>query len=288
MPLLGAHQSIAGGLHLAVDRIDQVGGEALQIFTANQRQWRVPPLTEKSVALFLEQARARSSMPVASHASYLINLAASQEEKARQAVAAFVEELRRCQRLGIRFVVIHPGSHGGSGVEAGLAMVARHLDQALAEARVPDTVLKVLLETTAGQGTSLGSTFAELGWLLQQSRYPGHLGICVDTCHVFAAGYDLTTASAYTQTLQQLEQDVGCQQICWFHLNDSQKGCGSKVDRHEHIGQGAIGLEGFRLLVNDSRFAKHPMTLETPKGENLHEDAINLQRLRSLMAQSPA
>ena len=288
MPLLGAHQSIAGGLHLAVDRIDQVGGEALQIFTANQRQWRVPPLTEKSVALFLEQARARSSMPVASHASYLINLAASQEEKARQAVAAFVEELRRCQRLGIRFVVIHPGSHGGSGVEAGLAMVARHLDQALAEARVPDTVLKVLLETTAGQGTSLGSTFAELGWLLQQSRYPGHLGICVDTCHVFAAGYDLTTASAYTQTLQQLEQDVGCQQICWFHLNDSQKGCGSKVDRHEHIGQGAIGLEGFRLLLHDSRFAKHPMTLETPKGEDLHEDAINLQRLRSLMAQSPA
>ena len=288
MPLLGAHQSIAGGLHLAFDRIDQVGGEALQIFTANQRQWRVPPLTEKSVALFLEQARARSSMPVASHASYLINLAASQEEKARQAVAAFVEELRRCQRLGIRFVVIHPGSHGGSGVEAGLATVARNLDQALAEARVPDTGLKVLLETTAGQGTSLGSTFAELGWLLQQSRYPGHLGICVDTCHVFAAGYDLTTASAYAQTLQQLEQDVGCQQICWFHLNDSQKGCGSKVDRHEHIGQGAIGLEGFRLLVNDSRFAKHPMTLETPKGENLHEDAINLQRLRSLMAQSPA
>ena len=288
MPLLGAHQSIAGGLHLAFDRIDQVGGEALQIFTANQRQWRVPPLTEKSVALFLEQARARSSMPVASHASYLINLAASQEEKARQAVAAFVEELRRCQRLGIRFVVIHPGSHGGSGVEAGLATVARNLDQALAEAKVPDTGLKVLLETTAGQGTSLGSTFAELGWLLQQSRYPGHLGICVDTCHVFAAGYDLTTASAYAQTLQQLEQDVGCQQICWFHLNDSQKGCGSKVDRHEHIGQGAIGLEGFRLLVNDSRFAKHPMTLETPKGENLHEDAINLQRLRSLMAQSPA
>ncbi len=288
MPLLGAHQSIAGGLHLAFDRIDQVGGEALQIFTANQRQWRVPSLTEKSVALFLEQARARSSMPVASHASYLINLAASQEEKARQGVAAFVEELHRCQRLGIRFVVIHPGSHGGSGVEAGLAMVARNLDQALAEAKVPDTGLKVLLETTAGQGTSLGSTFAELGWLLQQSRYPGHLGICVDTCHVFAAGYDLTTASAYAQTLQQLEQDVGCQQICWFHLNDSQKGCGSKVDRHEHIGQGAIGLEGFRLLVNDSRFAKHPMTLETPKGENLHEDAINLQRLRSLMAQSPA
>ena len=288
MPLLGAHQSIAGGLHLAFDRIDQVGGEALQIFTANQRQWRVPPLTEKSVALFLEQARARSSMPVASHASYLINLAASQEEKARQGVAAFVEELHRCQRLGIRFVVIHPGSHGGSGVEAGLATVARNLDQALAEARVPDTGLKVLLETTVGQGTSLGSTFAELGWLLQQSRYPGHLGICVDTCHVFAAGYDLTTASAYAQTLQQLEQDVGCQQICWFHLNDSQKGCGSKVDRHEHIGRGAIGLEGFRLLVNDSRFAKHPMTLETPKGEDLHEDAINLQRLRSLMAQSPA
>lgn len=288
MPLLGAHQSIAGGLHLAFDRIDQVGGEALQIFTANQRQWRVPLLAAKSIALFRERAQAHSAMPVASHASYLINLATSQEEKARQAVEAFVEELHRCQLLGIRFAVIHPGSHGGAGAEAGLAMAVRNLDQALAEARVSDSGLKVLLETTAGQGTSLGSTFAELGWLLQHSRYPGHLGICVDTCHIFAAGYDLTTASVYAQTLHQLEQEVGCRHVHWFHLNDSQKDCGSKVDRHEHIGQGAIGLEGFRQLLHDPRFAEHPMTLETPKSEDLHEDAINLQQLRALIADSPA
>ena len=288
MPLLGAHQSIAGGLHLAFDRIEKVGGESLQIFTANQRQWRVPPLQKLTIALFQEQWQRHQTMPVASHASYLINLASPPgEEKAGRSIEAFIEELERCQQLGIRFAVIHPGSHGGAGIEQGLAAVVSNLDSVLERSGALDTELRVLLETTAGQGTSVGSSFAELGWLLQQSRYPEHLGVCVDTCHIFAAGYDLTTQAAYEQTLCQLERDIGCRHIHWFHCNDSQKGCGSKVDRHAHIGQGAIGLTGFRLLLNDARFANHPMTLETPKSDDLGEDRLNLHLLRSLLGESP-
>lgn len=284
MPLLGAHQSIAGGLHLAFDRISQVGGESLQIFTANQRQWRTAPLRPEDVRLFRERRRQSGEMPVASHASYLINLATQEPEKAAKSVAAFAEELERCGQLGIGLVVIHPGSHGGAGIEAGLAGVARNLDLALERSGVLDSPLRVLLETTAGQGTSLGSRFEELGWLLEHSRYPGHLGVCVDTCHIFAAGYDVRTAAGYEQTLTQLERHIGCDRVHFFHLNDSKKGCGSLVDRHEHIGEGQIGLEGFRLLLNDHRFRHHPMTLETDKGADLAEDVENLHRLRELMA----
>lgn len=284
MPLLGAHQSIAGGLHLAFDRIEQVGGESLQIFTANQRQWRSAPLQMEQIRLFQERWRQSGSMPVASHASYLINLAAADSEKAAKAVAAFAEELRRCLLLGIPYVVIHPGSHGGIGIEAGLARVADNLNQALELAKAPDSPLKVLLETTAGQGTSLGSRFEELGWLLSRSRYPEHVGICLDTCHIFAAGYDLATTAGYTQTLAEFEAHIGCRHLHFFHLNDSHKSCGSRVDRHAHIGEGQIGLEGFRPLLNDPRFRAHPMTLETDKGPDLAEDVENLRRLRTLLA----
>lgn len=284
MPLLGAHQSIAGGLHLAFDRIEQVGGESLQIFTANQRQWRSAPLQAEQVRLFRERWRQSGNMPVASHASYLINLAAADAEKAAKAVAAFAEELQRCLQLGIPYVVVHPGSHGGVGVEAGLERVVDNLDLALEQAQAPDVAIKVLLETTAGQGTSLGSRFEELGWLLSRSRYPEHVGICLDTCHIFTAGYDLTTTAGYAQTMAEFEAHIGCRHLHFFHLNDSHKFCGSRVDRHAHIGEGQIGLEGFRPLLNDPRFRAHPMTLETDKGVDLAEDVDNLRRLRTLLA----
>lgn len=284
MPLLGAHQSIAGGLHLAFDRILQVGGECLQIFTANQRQWRANPLHADDVRLFQEKRQAAGNMPVASHASYLINLAATEPDKAEKSITAFAEELRRCRQLGIELVVIHPGSHGGAGVEAGLHAVARNLELTLERAGALDANLTILLETTAGQGTALGSQFEELGWLLHHSRYPERLGVCVDTCHIFAAGYDLTTAAGYAQTMAQLEQHIGCGRVRFFHLNDSKKGCGSRVDRHEHIGFGQIGLEGFRCLLNDPRFRRHPMTLETDKSPDLAEDLANIGRLRALLA----
>lgn len=284
MPLLGAHQSIAGGLHLAFDRIEQAGGESLQIFTANQRQWRSAPLQAEQIRQFKERWRQNGNMPVASHASYLINLAAADSEKAAKAVAAFAEELRRCLQLGIPYAVIHPGSHGGIGVEAGLERVVGNLNQALEQAKAPDAAIKVLLETTAGQGTSLGSRFEELGWLLSQSRYPEHVGVCLDTCHIYAAGYDLATTAGYDQTFAEFEAHIGCTHLHFFHLNDSQKSCGSRVDRHAHIGEGQIGLEGFRSLLNDPRFQAHPMTLETDKGPDLAEDVENLRRLRKLLS----
>jgi deoxyribonuclease-4 len=283
MPLLGAHQSIAGGLHLAFARIAQVGGESLQIFTANQRQWKAKALTDEEIRLFQETWQKHGFMPVASHASYLINLAAQDPDKAEKSIAAFSEELIRCRQLGINLVVIHPGSHGGRGIEAGLQEVSRNLEQALVRSQALDSELKILLETTAGQGTSLGSRFEELGYLLKNTRYPQHLGICVDTCHIFAAGYDIRRPATYNQTMAALAKQIGLDQIHLFHLNDSQKDCGSRVDRHAHIGQGRIGLEGFRLLLNDARFSHLPMTLETDKGPDLHEDVINLTRLRALI-----
>ena len=284
MPLLGAHQSIAGGLHRAFDRIRAVGGESLQIFTANQRQWRVKPPAAEDIRLFAEKWQACGQMPVASHGSYLINLAAADPVAAAKSIAAFADELGRCLQLGLGFVVLHPGSHLGAGVEAGLEAVARNLDQALEQAGVPATGLNVLLETTAGMGTALGSRFAELGWLLGRSRFAHNLGVCIDTCHIFAAGYDLRDAAAYERTMDELEREVGLARVHFVHLNDSKKGLGSRVDRHEHIGRGEIGDEGFRLLLNDPRFARHPMTLETPKGDDLAEDRENLARLRELLA----
>jgi deoxyribonuclease-4 len=284
MPLLGAHESIAGGLHRAFDRLLAVGGESLQIFTANQRQWRVKPPGEEEVRLFREKWQAAGRMPVAAHGSYLINLAAADPAKAAKSIDAFAGELGRCRQLNIGFVVLHPGSHLGAGVEAGLEAVARNLDQALEQAGAADTDLKVLLETTAGMGTALGSRLAELGWLLGRSRFPHNLGVCIDTCHLFAAGYDLRDAVAYERTMAELEQEVGLARVHFVHLNDSKKGLGSRVDRHDHIGRGEIGDHGFRLLLNDPRFARHPMTLETPKGDDLVEDRDNLARLRGLFA----
>lgn len=284
MPLLGAHQSVAGGLHLAFDRIRKVGGKSLQIFTANQRQWRAAAIKPEEIQLFKEKWRDNGMMPIASHASYLINLAASQAEMAAKSVNAFVEELQRCRQLGIELVVIHPGSHGGAGTEPGLAAVVRNLDLVLERSGALDSELRVLLETTAGQGTSLGSRFEELGWLLQHSRYPAHLGICVDTCHIFAAGYALNSPTEYRQTCKQLEDYIGWNHVHFFHLNDSKKGCGSRLDRHEHIGEGEIGIDGFRHLLTDPRFQHLPMTLETPKEADLAEDMENLRRLQALIA----
>ena len=298
MPFLGAHESVAGGLHLAFNRLQQVGGEALQIFTRNQRQWNPQPLTEDEISLFqtawnkaisLPIGRSfavhgaddtRTSLPVASHASYLINLASGKQELTDKSIMAFTAEVRRCEQLAIPFVIIHPGSHGGDGVEAGLSRFTKALDQVLATTGAEVTVL---LETTAGQGTSLGSRFEELAFILEHSYSQQRLGVCVDTCHIFAAGYDLRTLAAYSRTLEEFDRLVGTGWIKFFHLNDSKKELGCRVDRHEHIGQGAIGLPGFASLLNDPRFADHPMTLETPKGHDLQEDRDNLKLLRGLI-----
>lgn len=282
MPYLGAHESVGKGLHLAFDRIARVGGEALQIFTRNQRQWYPKPLTRQEVDEFTKARNEHGDMIVASHGSYLINLASNKNDLQAKSIESFTGELQRCHELRIPFLVIHPGSHGGDGVEAGLDRFVSALDEALERA---ESQTMVLLETTAGQGTSLGSRFEELAYIRGHSRYPEKIGACLDTCHIFAAGYDIRSEADYLRTMDNFNRQVGLEHLHFFHLNDSKKELGSRVDRHEHIGQGCIGLEGFRNLLNDTRFAHHSMTLETPKGEDLREDIENLARLRELVEQ---
>ncbi|HKJ64482.1 MAG TPA: deoxyribonuclease IV [Desulfopila sp.] len=279
MPCLGAHESVAGGLHLAFERIASVGGRALQIFTRNQRQWRHPELTAAEVEDFAAAWRDHP-MEVASHGSYLVNLAAAGAELRAKSIDAFVLELERCAQLGIEKVVLHPGSHGGMGVEAGIDTFVGALDAALEQAR---SETRVLVETTAGQGTGLGSTFEELAAILNLSKYSARIGVCLDTCHVFAAGYDLSTPAAYRATMEAFDRTVGVERIEFFHLNDCKKERGSKIDRHAHIGEGTIGLQGFGCLLNDGRFADRSMTLETPKGKDLDDDRRNLAVLADLL-----
>lgn len=274
--------SISKGLHLAFDRLAEVSGEALQVFTANQRQWNPKIPGEADIAAFRERWQEIPACPVASHDSYLINLASPKPETKTKSINAFADELKRCVALGIGYVVMHPGSHLGEGVSAGIARFSANLDLALQQAGTGEEVM-VLLETTAGQGSSLGASFEELGDIIKSSSFPERLGICYDTCHTFAAGYDIRSQVSYEKTMEEFDKHIGLDRLKFFHLNDSLKDLGSRVDRHAHIGQGMIGIAGFRNLVNDPRFAKHPMVLETPKSDDLHEDRENLELLRGLL-----
>lgn len=280
MPFLGAHESVSKGLHLAFDRIARVGGECLQIFTRNQRQWNPRPLGDDEIDRYKDAWQRHDRMVVASHASYLVNLASSKDELREKSIDSFIQELQRCHQLEIPYIVIHPGSHGGDGVEAGLERFTSALDEVVDRA---GSDAMVLIETTAGQGTALGSTFEELAFIRSKARFKDRIGACLDTCHIFAAGYDIRSAEAYQETMDRFDALVGIENLLFFHLNDSKKDLGSRVDRHEHIGTGCIGLEGFSNLLNDPRFSNHPMTLETPKGDDLKEDIENLARLRSLI-----
>ncbi len=218
---------------------------------------------------------------MASHDSYLINLASPKEETAEKSIKAFAAELQRCAALSIPFLIMHPGSHLGEGIEAGLDRFTKNLDRAIAAAATSEVM--VLLETTAGQGTNLGANFEELAAIITAAAHPAQLGVCYDTCHTFAAGYDIRTPEAYEKTMAEFDRLIGLERLKFFHLNDALKGLGSRVDRHTHIGKGEIGLAGFKNLVSDPRFQNHPMVLETPKSDDLHEDRENLAILRSLL-----
>ena len=274
--------SVEGGLHKAFERISIVKGESLQIFSKNQRQWNVPQLSTSEIEQFKEAWKQWGNGPVAVHDSYLINLANPDTKKSNRAIAAFAEEINRTGSLSIPYLIMHPGSHVGSGVEKGLEHLTANLDRAFEKAENATSVM-VLLETTAGQGTGLGSSFEELAHVIKNSKYSDRLGVCFDTCHTFAAGYDIGTNTGYNKTFSDFESIIGLDRLKFFHLNDSKKELGSRVDRHTHIGKGFIGLKGFRLLMNDPRFAAHPMVLETPKEKDLKEDVENLALLRSLM-----
>ncbi|MDD4732656.1 MAG: deoxyribonuclease IV [Desulfovibrio sp.] len=309
--LLGAHMSVSGGLHRAVERVRSVEGTALQIFTRNQRQWKAAPLSPEEVRLWHAAWREWGPYPVTSHASYLINPANPDPEKRERSLQALADELARCALLDIPSVVLHPGSHLGRGVDAGLAQAARTMDLALersAEAALRmrahleqesakeqdrakdslanpvETTPRILLENTAGQGTNLGADFAELAAILEHSRLPERYGICLDTCHAFAAGYDVRTPQALDQTLDALDRAVGLERLAFLHLNDCKTNLGSRKDRHEHIGEGRIGESGFCAIMRSSRLRGLPMVLETDKDETLTQDVRNLDLLRRLYA----
>ena len=282
MAILGAHMSIVGGYHMAVVRAHQLDCNCVQLFTKNGNQWRDRDVTDQEARQFAAAlAELRITHPLA-HDSYLINLASPNKGLWQKSVHALAAELRRADRLGIPYVVVHPGAATDHDESGGIGRVIRALDQV--HRRTRGIHARTLLETTAGQGTSLGWRFEHLAAMLHGSKEPDRLGICFDTCHVFAAGYPLGTEEDYEATMRTVDATVGIRQIKAFHLNDSSRAFGSRVDRHAHIGRGRMGLEPFRLLLHDPRFVGVPMYLETPKGlENGVElDTINLRTLRSL------
>jgi deoxyribonuclease-4 len=283
MPLFGAHLSIAGGCHQALLEAQSLGCQTVQIFTKAPSQWSARPLYDEQIRLFRKTVRQTRVRLTIVHDGYLINLASPDKALYRRSVDTFLDEVNRAEALGARYLVMHPGAHLDSGEEAGLVRVAGALDEV--HARCPDHAVQILLETTAGQGTTLGHRFEHLARILALVADPGRLGVCFDTCHVFAAGYALSTRSDYQSTMQQFDEVIGLSRLRAFHVNDSTKPAGSRVDRHAHLGKGEMGLEPFRLLVNDPRFRDRPMILETPKeeGENKEMDVVNLGVLRGLV-----
>jgi deoxyribonuclease-4 len=290
MPRLGAHLSIAGGLPRAVDRAQASRCETLQIFTKSAGQWRARPLPSEEIARFRARVDETGIHPVVAHNSYLINLAAAAPALRAQSIAALGEELDRAEALGLDGLVMHPGSYTRGTEAEGLALIAQALRELL-RAR-PRARTKVLLEHTAGQGTNLGHRFEHLAAIIDRLGGSPRVGVCLDTCHLLSAGYDITSKAGYETTFRDFDRIVGVDRIAVFHLNDSKKPCGSRVDRHEHIGKGCLGLEPFRRLLNDPRFARLPMLLETPKLDTPESrrrsdidpwDARNLRTLRKLM-----
>ena len=282
LPPLGTHVSIAGGVDKAPGRGASVGCAAMQIFVKNNNRWEGPPISEAQVDGFHRglQAAGIPIRHVFAHTCYLINLASTKEDVAAKSETALEDELRRCHQLSVPGLVMHPGAHLGEGREAGLRRIAAAMLRVID--RTPQVRTRVLFETTAGTGTNLGGPFEDLGELLARIDAPERVGVCLDTCHIFAAGYDLRTADAYARSLGAFERAVGFQHLHAIHLNDSKHGLGSRKDRHEHIGQGHLGEEPFRLLLTDPRFAKIPMSLETEKDADLEDDRRNLATLYRL------
>ncbi len=279
---LGAHESISGGLHKAIEAIASINGTALQIFSQNQRQWKSRKMTPLELEEFRAAWTAWGDCPIGVHGSYLINLASAKDETRQKSIKALAEELRRTADLEIPLVVIHPGSHGKMGVDVGIKKIAQGLDEAYARADLGGSGPMILLETIAGQGTGVGATFEELAAIIDASSCSAQLGVCLDTCHIFAAGYDFRTGETFEQTFAKFDAIIGLDRLKFIHLNDSKKGLGSRVDRHEHIGQGEIGIEGFRQIMTADFLQDIPMTLETPKEEDLAEDKKNMALLERL------
>ncbi len=279
--LLGAHMSVEGGLSTAFERAQSIGINTMQIFTKNQNRWEQKPTPTEEIARWLAAQAATGIAPVVSHAAYLLNLGTPDDALWAKSVNALVDELTRAEQLGILGVVFHPGAHMDAGEEAGIARIIAGVNRAHEATRGYRTL--TLIETTAGQGSALGYRFEQLRAMLDGIQAPERVGFCFDTCHVFAAGYDIRTPETYAETMAEFDRLIGLERIRCFHFNDSKKGLGSRVDRHDHIGTGLLGLTAFANILNDSRFRGIPMILETPKSKDMHEDVENLRILRGLV-----
>lgn len=280
-PLLGAHMSIAGGVDKSLLLGKTVDCHAIQIFTKSSRQWAAKPYTKEEIELFDFNRQATGITTVIAHDSYLLNLGSPDVTLRERSIAAFIDELERCEILRVSNLVTHPGSHLGAGEDEGIKTIARSLDEV--HQACPGYKTKVTLEITAGQGSNLGYRFDQIRKMIDATRESDRLRVCFDTEHAFAAGYDIRTKEGYERTFAEFDETIGLEMLAAFHLNDSKKEFNSRVDRHEHIGKGHIGVEAFRFLLNDKRFWGLPMCLETPKGPDLKEDKENLAVLRSLI-----
>jgi len=273
--------SIAGGVSSAVTRAASIGCTTFQMFVKNNSRWKGPPLSDQEVATYKELLSKATPGPVIVHDTFLINLAATNPSILRKSRDTYIEELSRCERLGVGLYNFHPGSHRGQGEGEGIKRIAESLNHIHAQTRGFE--VKSVLETTAGQGTTLGYRFEQLRQIIDMVEERNRMAVCVDTCHIFAAGYDISTERGYEDTFKDFENILGLDRLAAFHVNDSKRELNSRVDRHEHIGQGHIGTTGFSFLMNDSRFEKIPKILETPKGPDMKEDVENMKVLRGMV-----
>src|SRR5882672_10941115 len=279
--LFGAHCSTAGGVHKALQRAKEIKAEIVQIFVKNNMQWLGRAQSPSELALYANELGASDLACIFGHAGYLINLGAGASENRDRSIKSLIQEIQFASDLDLPFLVLHPGAHLGAGEDTAVKLIAAGLDDVFAATK--RSRVRIALENTAGQGTCLGNKIEHLAAIYDRVKKTNRLGICLDTAHFFAAGYAIRSRKGWDSAMREVEKLVGLEQILAFHLNDSKTHLGSRVDRHAHIGQGKIGLEGFRHIVNDARFKKHPGCLETPKGRELHEDVQNLSVLRSLV-----
>ena len=279
--LLGAHMSIGGGVHTAIERGRSIQCTAIQIFVKNNMQWFARPLAPEEIRAFLEHQHRAELSSIFAHANYLINLAATNPQFHANSIRALSEELTRADQLELPFLVLHPGAHLGVGEEPGLDKIVKSIDRTFR--KIPNVKTRIALETTAGQGSCLGHRFEQIAYIIANVREPERLCVCLDTAHVFAAGYDIGSETGVRKTFREFDRVVGLSRLAAIHVNDSKTGHGSRVDRHEHIGKGQIGLNAFRFIMRDRRFRKIPKVLETPKGKEMREDVKNLQTLRGLI-----
>lgn len=280
--LIGAHMSIAKGLHFAIERGESIGCTCIQIFTKNNRRLFAPALKNEEINKFKEALKKSTIVKsVVAHSGYLINVASPDKEKRGLSINSLTIELERCEQLEIPYLVLHPGACLGASPHECLKTISESIDEAISRT---NQKTKILLETVAGEGTKIGSKFEQLAEIKELARYKKNIGVCFDTCHAFAAGYSFTTEKEYEKMWDLFDNIVGIKDLQAFHINDSKGACGSRVDRHESIGMGKIGLNAFRFLMNDSRFKKFPKILETPKTKDLSEDLKNILTLKNLIS----